>query len=112
GPARRAAGRVREPGRGRPLRAARPRLRRGDVGVAEGPAAAAGRAAGAVAAPARGPADADRGGAAEAADDGRHAMSKNVAGDADARRNAAREAHRAGESPSAAGVTTGASKQI
>jgi hypothetical protein len=39
-------------------------------------------------------------------------MSKNVAGDADARRNAAREAHRAGESPSAAGVTTGASKQI
>ena len=39
-------------------------------------------------------------------------MSKNVAGDADARRNAAREAHRAGQSPSEAGATTGASKQI
>ena len=39
-------------------------------------------------------------------------MSKNVAGDADARRNAARKAHRDGLSPSEAGATTGASKQI
>ncbi|MGY1749008.1 MULTISPECIES: hypothetical protein [unclassified Modestobacter] len=36
-------------------------------------------------------------------------MAKN--NDADAQRAAVREAHRNGESPSAAGVTTGASKQ-
>ena len=38
-------------------------------------------------------------------------MSKEMEGDADQRRAAARAAHRAGEEPSALGVTTGASKQ-
>ena len=38
-------------------------------------------------------------------------MSKEMEGDEDQRRAAARAAHRAGEEPSALGVTTGASKQ-
>jgi hypothetical protein len=39
-------------------------------------------------------------------------MARNEAGDADRRRNEARAAREAGESPSEAGVTTGASQQI